>query len=49
MTRYFDPVCGHMHNREDLPTCPRHGVNHCRSCADYVRVAGQTPCGGGQT
>lgn len=48
MTRYFDPLCEHMHNREDLPVCPRHGVNFSRSCAGCQAVAGLTPCGEAQ-
>ncbi|MFI7644287.1 hypothetical protein [Nonomuraea sp. NPDC049400] len=48
MTRYFDPVCNHMHDMEKLPTCPRHGVNHSRGCEGCQAVAGKTPCGGDQ-
>jgi hypothetical protein len=46
MSRYFDPICQHMHHVEDLPKCARHGVNHSRSCEGCRAVAGQTPCGG---
>ncbi|MGI5273121.1 hypothetical protein ACQEUU_37775 [Nonomuraea sp. CA-218870] len=45
MARYFDPICEHMHNREDLPTCPTRGVNFSRGCEGCERVAGVTPCG----
>lgn len=49
MGRYFDPACEHMHNSEDLPRCPVHGVNFSRSCVGCQQVAGLTPCGGGQS
>ena len=49
MTRYFDPICGEIHQLEDLPKCPRHGVNFSRRCEGCQAVAGKTPCGGGQS
>jgi len=45
MTRYFDHVCGCLHNTEDRPRCSRHGVNHSRSCAECKALEGRTPCG----